>query len=122
MAARKKAAASGDGTGHGTGKKRRGNPANLRPPWKKGESGNPRGGKPSPYTEAIRKALPPDEFATIVTKQARGGDSRVIVALLDRHYPKPEVALKLEHSGPDGGPIAAALEVHFVKPEDEDET
>jgi hypothetical protein len=31
--------------GQNTEKKHRGNPANLRPPWKKGQSGNP-GGRP----------------------------------------------------------------------------
>lgn len=116
MAAKKTAA--GDAAGSDPGSELRAKRMANLTPWKKGQSGNPRGGKPSAYTEAIRKALPPDAFAAIVEAKAREGDSRVIVALMDRHYPKPEVALKLEHSGPDGGPIQAALEVHFVRPED----
>ena len=88
--------------------------ANLRP-WKKGQSGNPRGRTPDAYTQAIKAALPPAEFAEIVTKAAREGDSRIINALMDRHYPKPEVAVKLEASGPDGGPVRSAITVTFVK-------
>ena len=88
--------------------------ANLRP-WKKGQSGNPRGRTPDAYTQAIKAALPPDEFAAIVTKAARDGDSRIINALMDRHYPKPEVAVKLEASGPDGGPVQQSIRVTFVK-------
>ena len=90
--------------------------ARLRPTqWKKGQSGNPRGRTPDAYTLAIKAALPPDEFAEIVTKAAREGDSRIINALMDRHYPKPEVAVKLEASGPDGGPVRSSIRVTFVK-------
>ena len=85
--------------------------------FKPGQSGNPRGARPNPYTKAIRAALPPEEFAKIVTKAAIDGDSRVIVALLDRHYPKPDVALKLDAQLPGGGAASASIRVEFVEPD-----
>lgn len=89
----------------GAGNSARSAPHLRKYQFKPGQSGNPKGRPRNLYQEAIEKALPPAEFAEIVTTAARDGDSRVISALMDRHFPKPEVAVKLEASGPDGGPI-----------------
>lgn len=58
---------------HPTENKRRGNPANLRPPWKKGQSGNP-GGRPKGsvnLTNRLRAALSKNDgqLADIVVKK-----------------------------------------------------
>lgn len=121
MAADDKAAESVANTADSPRPRKR-NTSGLRPPWKKGESGNPKGRPKNPFKEAIEKAIPPAKFAEAIKRAIEDGDSRVISALMDRHFPKPDVALKLEHAGPEGGPIAAALEVHFMKPEDGGET
>lgn len=124
MAADEKAAGSVSNTADSPAPKKPRNTSGLRPPWKKGQSGNPKGRPKNPFREAIEKAIPPEKFAATIKSKVADGDSRVIVALMDRHFPKPEVAVKLEATGPDGGPIQAhaAIEVHFVKPPDEADT
>jgi hypothetical protein len=87
----------------------------LRPPWKKGETGNPRklgnGRPPNPYKKAIMKALPPDDFADAVAKACKRLNATVLTAVLDRYYPKPETEIKIQASGPDGAPLIPPVQV-----------
>ena len=85
--------------------------ANLAPPWPKGVSGNPKGKPKNPYKDAIDAALPPEEFAEIVQARCRRGDSRIIAAVMDRHYPRPEVSIKLEATGADGSPLVPPVTI-----------
>lgn len=68
---------------------------NLKPAWKKGESGNPKGAKPLPPDVKIAKKLTDEEFARSCAKLmftsveklekiARSKESRVIDSLVAR--------------------------------------
>lgn len=73
----------------------RGNPATLRPPWKKGESGNPRGRPPGSvdFWASIVKELrkkdrsgktKAEKLVAALIDRAMDGDVRVLLELLDR--------------------------------------
>lgn len=61
--------------------------ANLRPPWQKGQSGNPGGRPKDVLTQALRKKLSDDEadgILAIVIRLAKQGDMRAVQLLWDR--------------------------------------
>jgi hypothetical protein len=78
--------------------------ANLRP-FQPGQSGNPRGRPKSLFGKAIRKVMPEADLAEIIGAKCRRGDSKVIVAMLDRYDPRPDIAVKLEATGAQGDPL-----------------
>lgn len=55
----------------------------------KGRSGNP-GGRPKGLHREIRKLLPLAEQAELVVAAAQALDSKVLLALMDREWPKPD--------------------------------
>jgi hypothetical protein len=79
--------------------------ANLRAPWSKGVSGNPRG-RPKTLSSAqdLARAATPDAIQALIetVRQRSSLSPRVnaAVALLDRAWGKPVQAV--EHSGPEG--------------------
>tara|TARA_B100001123_G_scaffold199096_1_gene226374 strand:- start:430 stop:867 length:438 start_codon:yes stop_codon:yes gene_type:complete len=88
----------------------RGNPANLRPPWKKGQSGNPKGRpKGRTLTDRLLKRLEQEggEIADLLVdawiREAKRGRFPQLKEILDRTEGK--VAEKRELTGADGGPI-----------------
>jgi len=107
------ASKAGQNTGANTKPKKLGNPENLRPPWKPGQSGNP-GGRPKklPITDAIREALArdmgdgrtmADVVVDVLIEAAKKGDMAAIRELADRAEGKP---VQVNHiSGPGGGPM-----------------
>ncbi len=73
-------------TGQTTGR------ANLRPPWPKGVSGNPKG-RPSHrklFEEALARAVVEhaEAIAAALVQRALEGDARMMAALLDRLVPR----------------------------------
>ena len=66
--------------------------ANLRPPWRPGESGNPKG-RPSNrklFEEALGRAVVEHAEAIVeaLVRRAIEGDARMVTALLDRLVPR----------------------------------
>lgn len=73
--------------------------------WPKGVSGNPLGRRSNAALlhEALLARISVDEIAELIAEQLRAGDSRVLLAVVDRWWPKPPASIEL--SGPDGGPV-----------------
>ncbi len=113
------------------------NPQNLRPkPWKKGESGNPKGKAPGTISleSRIRKLLEGDELpkslkdaikaqcgtdkkaidAMIMVGmlQAIQGDANWFKAVLEHGYGKP--IAKVESTGKDGGKIQQDVTIRWA--------
>ena len=78
----------------------------IKPRWKKGESGNPAGRPKNILREALRKKIGVDRIAQVITDAIEARDSRILVAILDREWPRPPAGVEL--SGPDGGPVHVA--------------
>lgn len=78
-----------------------------------GQSGNPGGRKPDEFGPVLRAFLGKraakgqpirrDVAMRAVYQAAVDGDMKAMAILLDRAYGK--VAVPVEHSGPDGGPL-----------------
>ena len=89
--------------------------ANLRPPWRPGESGNP-AGRPSNrklFEEALGRAVVEHAEAIVeaLVRRAIEGDGRMMTALLDRLVP-----LVTRHEvDADGAP--ARMVIEFAKPD-----
>lgn len=101
----------------GANTKRRGRPENLRPPWKKGESGNP-GGRPKKtlltdaYRAVLEKPYPGDKegrtYAEVIAERvakeaAKKGSVHAASEIADRTEGRPPQALEV--GGPGGGAI-----------------
>ena len=100
--------------------------ANLKGPWKKGESGNPEGRKlgQRPYASIYRAALEkigrtkdmtPEQVEELMEEvglgKALSGDFAFQKDIKDRLYGKPSQALEL--SGPNGGEIPVFVTVKY---------
>ena len=86
----------------------RGNPQNLRPAWRKGESGNPKGRPKLPdLRETIARVLADEKDgktaleATLAALRAKAvrGDVRAAEVLLDRAFGKAQQALDVTSNG-----------------------
>jgi alkylation response protein AidB-like acyl-CoA dehydrogenase len=84
------------------------NPQNLRPAWKKGQSGNPKGRTKLPdIREALAKVLADEKDgvtaleATLAALRAKAvrGDVRAAEVLLDRAYGKAAQTLDVTSAG-----------------------
>lgn len=66
--------------------------ANLLPPWKPGQSGNPKGRPPTRrlFEEAFSRAVADnaEAIAAVLVRGAIEGDARMMTALLDRLVPR----------------------------------
>lgn len=71
--------------------------------WKPGQSGNPKGRPPDLLREATLQRIGVGRLAEIIAERLQAGDGRILVAVLDRLWPKPPSAVEV--SGPDGAPI-----------------
>lgn len=66
---------------------------NLRPPWKKGETGNPAGRNRRTLRELVIAELSttnkfePAHVARAIAQKVRQGDSTIIKAIMDREWP-----------------------------------
>jgi hypothetical protein len=89
--------------------------ANLKPPWSKGVSGNPSG---LPGTDlaavAARRFFEahPEGISAQMSKDMKGFNAYGFSVLADRAYGK--VKDRIEHTGPDGGPVEVT--VRLIKP------
>ena len=88
---------------------------NLRPPWRKGESGNPKG-RPSNrklFEEALGRAVVEHAEAIVeaLVRRAIEGDGRMMAALLDRLVPR----VTRHEVDADGAPSRMVIE--FAKPD-----
>jgi hypothetical protein len=82
--------------------------ANLRPPWKKGESGNPVGRPPRPSLEALIEEVLDEPvsgtgyshrevLARAFVSQCVKGHPRALALLFERAWPKPiQIEAKVE--------------------------
>ena len=96
-------------TGQTTGR------ANLRPPWRPGESGNP-AGRPSNrklFEEALGRAVVEHAEAIVeaLVRRAIEGDGRMMAALLDRLVPR----VTRHEVDAEGAP--ARMVIEFAKPD-----
>lgn len=99
--------------------------ANLKPAWKKGESGNPNGRKKGSknwstiYRGALKryaedKGLDPESIEYELAQKAierAMKDQRTFEYLNDKEYGKPKQAVEM--TGEDGGPIETSLTIKF---------
>ena len=88
---------------------------NLRPPWRPGESGNPKG-RPSNrklFEEALGRAVVEHAEAIVeaLVRRAIEGDGRMMTALLDRLVPR----VTRHEVDADGAPSRMVIE--FAKPD-----
>ena len=88
---------------------------NLRPPWRPGESGNPKG-RPSNrklFEEALGRAVVEHAEAIVeaLVRRAIEGDGRMMTALLDRLVPR----VTRHEVDADGAP--ARMVIEFAKPD-----
>ena len=84
----------------------------LRPPWKKGQSGNP-SGRPKKLTNALDKALTKQvtrDVAEAIVGKAKEGDVYAFNAIADRLEGKVAQAI----TGEGGGPVRLQFEVMHV--------
>src|SRR6266404_248520 len=102
---------SAENTGENTEK--RGRIENLRPPWAKGESGNP-GGRPRKLllTDDLRQELEDPKVRKAVVKalidKAKKGSRQHFQEIADRVEGKP--AQRIELGGFDGGNIGLTID------------
>ena len=91
----------------------------LRPPWKKGQSGNP-GGRPrldAELRDAAREYT--QEALNVLVNGLKSKSAAVKIKcaqeLLDRGWGKPRQSVEI--SDPDGNPVATRIEVVYIKPD-----
>lgn len=93
--------------------------ANLRPPWRKGESGNPRGARPDPLLHALRKKITAKQaagLAAILLERALDGDMKALEMIWDRTAGKP--VARQEQGEP--GAFAEGFEIRLIRVSDDD--
>lgn len=88
-------------------------PRGLRPPWKPGESGNPKG-RPSHraiFEEALGRAVTEnaDKIVAALVRRAVDGNARMMTALLDR------LVAKITRHEFDGDASPAKMVIEFAK-------
>src|SRR5208282_2366897 len=99
--------------GQNTVKKHRPQNRHLRPPWKKGVSGNP-GGRPHklPLTEALQRIVQnpkeADKLARGITREGKNGSVKAFKEIADRVEGK--VRTHIEVTGPGGEDIKAIID------------
>jgi hypothetical protein len=100
------------------------NPQNLKAPWKKGQSGNPKGKPKMPdIREALAKVLADEKDgitaleATLAAlrRKAVQGDVRAAEVLMDRAFGKAKQSLDVDHTT-GGQPIPTAIKIELVTP------
>jgi len=93
------------------------NPIKGNKPFRKGQSGNPKGRpKKLPDLDVLLANVlgeekngltAAEEILTALRVKAKKGDIRAAQLILERAYGKPKQPL--EHTGPDGGPIQTVI-------------
>jgi hypothetical protein len=98
------------------------NPQNLKAPWPKGKSGNPKGRPKLPdIREALAKVLAEESNGKTALEmtlnalrmKAVRGDIRAAEALLDRAFGKPRQSI--DHTS-DGKPLPSSIRIELVDP------
>lgn len=89
----------------------------LRPAWRPGQSGNPKG-RPSHrklFEEALARAVTEHAEAIVdaLVRRALEGDGRMMAALLDRLVPK----ITRHEIGGDGEGAPTKMVIEFARPE-----
>jgi hypothetical protein len=87
--------------------------ANLRPPWRPGESGNP-AGKPKSFSRKLREVTTEDDLVAMseaVIKKAKRGDIRAAEFYRDTTEGKPRVRVSLERDAEDDPFVASVLQL-----------
>ncbi len=90
--------------------------SNLKPPWKKGQSGNP-AGRPKgardklsrDFIKAMRKDFKENGVAAI--ERMRDEKPEAYIAAIGKLVPKEE---RVEHTGEGGGPVQVTTTVKVV--------
>lgn len=90
---------------------------NLRPPWQKGQSGNPAGrrGHRRIFEEALARAVEESAEALVakLVQMAMAGDARMMAVLMDRLVPK------VQRHEIDGAEAPTKMVIQFAKAESE---
>jgi hypothetical protein len=83
-------------------------------PFKKGQSGNPKGRpkKGDTFSDIFEKYMSEEELFTFYVKLIKEGDKTAIVNAIDRIFGKPKI--KIEHSGDEEQPAKWIIEVRNV--------
>jgi Family of unknown function (DUF5681) len=93
--------------------------ANLRPAWRAGESGNPRGARPDPLLHALRRkmtAKQAQQLMAVLLERALDGDMKAMEMIWDRMAGKP--IARQEQGEP--GDFSRGFEIRLVRAGDDD--